>query len=70
MEDNRRLEANPLQLRDGYLEVFGKFLADTRRLCQERDCDYEFLRTDEPLEQGLVRFLSRRDRLGLPSGST
>ena len=70
MEDDRRLEANPLQLRDGYLEVFGKFLADTRRLCQERDCDYELLRTDEPLEQGLVRFLSRRDRLGLPSGST
>ena len=69
MEDDRRIETNPLQLREGYLETFGQFLQDTRRLCQERDCDYELLRTDESLEQGLVRFLSRRDRHGLPSGS-
>jgi hypothetical protein len=69
MEDDRRIETNPLQLRDGYLETFGQFLGDTRRLCQERDCDYELLRTDESLEQGLVRFLSRRDRHGLPGGS-
>ncbi len=69
MEDDRRIETNPLQLRDGYLETFGQFLTDTRRLCQERDCDYELLRTDESLEQGLVRFLSRRDRHGLPGGT-
>lgn len=64
MEDDRKIETNPLQLKEGYLDVFGRFLRDTRRLCQERDCDYELLRTDEPPEQGLVRFLSRRE--GLP----
>jgi uncharacterized protein (DUF58 family) len=69
MEDERRIETNPLQLKEGYLETFGQFLRDTRRLCQERDCDYELLRTDESLEQGLVRFLSRRERRGLPGGS-
>jgi len=68
MEDDRKIEANPLQLKEGYLEVFGRFLQDTRRLCQERDCDYELLKTDEPLDRGLVRFLSRRERQsgGLP----
>ena len=62
MEDDRRLEANPEQLRDGYLEEMGRFLARSRELCQERDCDYELLRTDEPVDRGLLRFLSRRDR--------
>ncbi len=61
MEDARRLEANPLQLREGYLEAFGAFLAETRQLCRERDVDYELLRTDEPLDRGIVRFLARRD---------
>jgi uncharacterized protein (DUF58 family) len=61
MEDDRRLETHPLQLRDGYLEAFGRFLEDTRRLCRERDVDYELLRTDEPLDRGIVRFLARRE---------
>lgn len=62
MEDDRKLEANPLELRDGYLQTFGDFLKETRQLCQERDADYELLRTDEPLDRGILRFLGRRDR--------
>ncbi|MHB1843951.1 MAG: DUF58 domain-containing protein [Deltaproteobacteria bacterium] len=64
MEGDRRLEANPLELRDGYLEELGRFLDRTRSLCRERDSDYELLRTDEPLDQSLVRFLARRGRRG------
>jgi uncharacterized protein (DUF58 family) len=64
MEDDRRLETQPLLLRDGYLEEMNRFLASTRALCRERDCDYELLRTDEPLEAGLLRFLSRREKRG------
>ncbi len=64
MEDDRRLEANPLELRDGYLAEMSTFLAHTRTLCRERDCDHELLRTDEPLDRGLVRFLARRGRRG------
>jgi len=63
MEDERRIEANPLQLKEGYLEVFGRFLQDHAPALPGADCDYELLRTDESLEQGLVRFLSRRERL-------
>ncbi|MHB8420423.1 MAG: DUF58 domain-containing protein [Myxococcales bacterium] len=61
MEDERRLETNPLQLREGYLTAFGNFLQETRRLCQAQDVDYELLRTDEPLDRGLLRFLARRE---------
>lgn len=67
MEDDRRLEANPAQLREGYLEEMGRFLAGSERLCQDRDCDYELLRTDEPVDRGLLRFLARRNRR--PAGS-
>jgi hypothetical protein len=64
MEDDRRLETQPLLLRDGYLEEMNQFLAATRALCQQRDCDYELLRTDEALETGLLRFLARREKRG------
>ena len=69
MEDDRRLETQPLLLREGYLEEMSAFLAATRALCQERDCDYELLRTDEPLEAGLLRFLSRREKRGAADSS-
>jgi uncharacterized protein (DUF58 family) len=69
MEDDRRLEVQPLLLREGYLEEINRFLAATRALCEERDCDYELLRTDEPLETGLLRFLSRREKRGVASAA-
>jgi uncharacterized protein (DUF58 family) len=64
LEDDRRLETQPLLLREGYLEEMNRFLTATRTLCEERDCDYELLRTDEALEAGLLRFLSRREKRG------
>ncbi len=60
MEDDRRLEVNPREIKDSYLEDFNRFLAETRATCTAADVDYERVRTDEPLDQVLVRFLSRR----------
>jgi uncharacterized protein (DUF58 family) len=64
MEDDRRLEANPRELRKGYLEELSGFLEGTQRLSRERDCDYQLVATDESIEAALVQFLARRDRRG------
>ncbi|MEK7831430.1 MAG: DUF58 domain-containing protein [Acidobacteriota bacterium] len=60
MENDERLEVNPRTIRESYLEEFGRFLDDTRRLCTEADCDYERAITNEPIDQVLLRFLARR----------
>jgi len=64
MEDDRRLEANARDLRSGYLEELNAFLSNVRDVTRDRDCDYQLVATDEPLETALVQFLSRRDRRG------
>ncbi len=60
MEDDRRIEVNPREIRESYLEELGAFLSGMRRLCAEADVDYELVRTDESLDAVLLRFLSRR----------
>lgn len=60
LEDERRVEVNPREIRQSYLEEFGAFLAATKDACRAADCDYELVRTDEPLDQVLLRFLARR----------
>ena len=60
MEDDRRLEVNAREIRESYLEELGGFLAQTRALCAESDVDYQLVRTDEPLDAVLLRFLARR----------
>ncbi|MBI3185349.1 MAG: DUF58 domain-containing protein [Myxococcales bacterium] len=60
MEDERRLEVNPREIKQSYLEELGAFLAESRKACAEADVDYELVRTDEPLDSVLLRFLARR----------
>ncbi|MHB8878398.1 MAG: DUF58 domain-containing protein [Myxococcaceae bacterium] len=60
MEDERRIEVNPREIKASYLEEFRGFLAEVRRTCAEADVDYELVRTDESLDAVLLRFLSRR----------
>jgi len=62
MEGERRVEVNPREIKQSYLEEFGAFLEDTRRACAEADVDYERVRTDERLDEVLLRFLARRGR--------
>ncbi len=60
MEDERRLEVNPREIKQGYLEEFGRFLDATKAACMAADVDYERVRTDEALDQVVLRFLARR----------
>ena len=54
------LACNPRALRAGYLEAVGGFLADVRTRATASRCDYSLVRTGEPVDAALVRFLSRR----------
>lgn len=60
MEDERKIEVNPREIRESYLEELGAFLTQTRSACAEADVDYELVRTDESLDAVLIRFLARR----------
>ena len=61
MEDERRIEVNPREIKQSYLEEMGQFLASVRKSCAEADVDYELVRTDERLDSVLLRFLARRE---------
>jgi uncharacterized protein (DUF58 family) len=54
---------NPRALRAGYLEALGAFLASARRRAAADRCDYALIRTGEPVDAALVKFLSRRASL-------
>lgn len=56
------LACNPRALRAGYLEALEAFLADVRRRAGQVRADYTLVRTSEPPEAALVRFLARRTR--------
>ncbi len=60
LEDDRHIEVNPREIKQSYLEEFNAFLDATRQACTAADVDYERVRTDEPLDQVVLRFLSRR----------
>ncbi len=60
MEDEQRVEVNPREIRASYLEEFKRFLDETRETCMAADVDYELVKTDEPLDTVLLRFLARR----------
>jgi uncharacterized protein (DUF58 family) len=60
MEDERRIEVNPRQIKQSYLEEFHSFLKSVKSTCAEADVDCELVRTDERLDEVLLRFLARR----------
>ncbi len=62
MEDDRKIEINPLELRRGYLAELERFLGETEQLCQARDCDYQRVVNDSSPEVALADLLARRDR--------
>jgi uncharacterized protein (DUF58 family) len=61
MEGAEKVEVNPREIKASYLEEFGRFLEETRTACTSADCDYLRVRTDEPLDQVLLRFLGQRE---------
>jgi len=62
MEDAREVEAHPRDVRKGYLEVLGRWLEEVKRTAAEADLDYQLCRTDRPVDEVLLPFLSRRER--------
>jgi uncharacterized protein (DUF58 family) len=65
LELPNHLACNPRGLRAGYLEALEAFLADVRRQAAGVKADYELIRTSDPPELPLVRFLARRMRLAV-----
>lgn len=61
MEDERKIEVNPREIRQSYLEEFGAFLAEVKQTCARQDVDYVRVRTDEVLDAVLLRFLAKRE---------
>ncbi len=62
MEGEGRIEVNPREIKESYLEEFGAFLASAKAACAEADVDYELVRTDDKLDDVLLRYLARRGR--------
>jgi uncharacterized protein (DUF58 family) len=54
------LNCNPRALREGYLEAVERFLTALRRGCARNEVDYALVRTSDPLDAALTRFLSHR----------
>ncbi|MFM7078142.1 MAG: DUF58 domain-containing protein [Planctomycetaceae bacterium] len=56
---------NPRALREGYMAALGEFLAEVRRRSASQKVDYSLVRTGEPIDGALVKFLSRRSSLAV-----
>jgi uncharacterized protein (DUF58 family) len=57
------LNCNPRALRDGYLEAMNEFLDKTRKACGRLSIDYMLVRTSDPLDAVLAKFLAVRGSL-------
>lgn len=62
LEIPEHLACNPRALRAGYLAALDEFLGDVRRRAAAAGCDYALVRTGEPIDAALVKFLARRTR--------
>jgi uncharacterized protein (DUF58 family) len=64
MEDLPELLAEPRALRRAYRQAAGRFIDRMRRGCRDQRIDYELLRTTDPLDIALSRYLTSRARSG------
>ncbi|MGY8733276.1 MAG: DUF58 domain-containing protein, partial [Pirellulales bacterium] len=60
LESDDFLNCNPRALREGYLTALNEFLTDIRRQCASNAVDYALIRTSDPLDAVLAKYLSRR----------
>lgn len=60
LELPQHLNCNPRALREGYLESLGRFLDEMRRNTTRIGCDYDLIRTSQPLDAALASYLSNR----------
>ena len=60
LESDDSLNCNPRALREGYLTALNEFLTNVRRQCASNVVDYALIRTSDPLDAVLAKYLSRR----------
>ena len=60
MEELPHLLCDPRALRDGYLEALEEYLVEVRRGCTRLGIDYQLVRTGDPLDAVLTKFLHHR----------
>ncbi|MBK95107.1 MAG: DUF58 domain-containing protein [Planctomycetaceae bacterium] len=60
LESDDFLNCNPRALREGYLEALNEFLNRVRRQCAQNIVDYALIRTSDPLDAVLAKYLSSR----------
>ncbi len=60
LEMQEAMNCNPRALREGYLEALNAFLDEVRLGCARNGADYALLRTSEPLDAVLAKYLSNR----------
>jgi uncharacterized protein (DUF58 family) len=60
LESDDFLNCNPRALREGYLEALNDFLDRVRRQCAQNIVDYALIRTSDPLDAVLAKYLSSR----------
>lgn len=60
MEDSSQLLCDPQSLRQAYREVVEEYLVEVRRGCTRLGVDYLLVRSDQPLDAVLNRYLSFR----------
>jgi len=60
LELSDHLNCNPRALREGYLAALATFLDEVRRGCASHTVDYALLRTSQPLDAALAKFLTNR----------
>ncbi len=63
LETDDFLNCNPRALREGYLQALNSFLDKTRKICGRLSIEYMLVRTSEPLDAVMAKFLATRQSL-------
>ena len=63
LEEYPDVNADPRQLREAYLEVFGEYLGEVERICSGLAIDYRVTYTDEPLDAAIIAVIAARARV-------
>ena len=62
MESNFSIVSEPSMIRRDYLNELNKYLTRIKRGCREFHVDYRFVKTSEPYDQVLTKFLLERQK--------
>jgi uncharacterized protein (DUF58 family) len=61
MEDDRRILAEPKSIKDLYISEINRFIEQFKQVCFENQIDYWLIDSSTPLDQALIKFLTRRE---------